>query len=103
MKPATIASLEDLRAIERDGGRRWMGFDRIVDALNDVALRHGLRPALSALASAHDAAPRRWNYRELLAEVRRSAGLFRALAAVAGQRGLAGQTESPHGPQQEWQ
>lgn len=80
MKPATIATLDDLRAIERDGRQRWMRFDRIIDALDDVALRHGGRPALTALATADDASPRRWNHRELLAEIRRSASLFRALA-----------------------
>ena len=79
MKPATIATLDDLRAIERDGLRSWMRFDQVIDALDDVARRHPGRPALTALAAADDASPRRWTYRELLAEIRRSANLFRAL------------------------
>ena len=78
MKPATIATLDDLRAIERDGLRSWMRFDRVIDALGDVAQRHPGRPALTALSAA-DASPRRWTYRELLAEIRRSGNLFRAL------------------------
>jgi fatty-acyl-CoA synthase len=79
MKRATIATLEDLRAIERGGLRAWMRFDQVIDALGDVALNHPGGAALTALATADDTSPRRWTYRELLIEIRRSANLFRAL------------------------
>ena len=80
MKHATIATLEDLRVIERGGLRQWMRFDQVIDALADVALHHPGRAALTALASADDTSPRCWTYRELLSEIRCSANLFRALA-----------------------
>jgi len=54
-----IASVDDLRAIERLGPQRWMPFDQVMDALDDVARRHADRPALTALASADAAAPER--------------------------------------------
>ncbi|HEY6514491.1 MAG TPA: AMP-binding protein [Burkholderiaceae bacterium] len=79
MNPATIATLEDLRVIERDGWRHWMRFDQVIDALDEVERRYPDRPALAALAAGDDRSPRRWTYRELLAEIRRSANLFRAL------------------------
>ena len=80
MAPATIASVDDLRAIERAGPRAWMRFDQVHDALADVAARFSDRPALTALAAADDPSPRRWTYVELLAEIRRCANLFRDLA-----------------------
>ena len=80
MNPARIASVDDLRAIERAGPQVWMRFDQIADALGDVAARFPYRPALTALAAADDPSPRRWTYAQLLNEIRRSANLFRALA-----------------------
>lgn len=80
----TIASRDDVRAIERAGARAWMPFDQVLDALADVAARHPDRPALTALASADDTAPRRWTYRALLGEVRRCANLFHGLAVAPG-------------------
>lgn len=81
-----ITSTAGLRTIERAGWSAWMPFDQIVDALADVAARHPGRPALTALASADDAAPRRWSHEELLAEIRRAANLFHATAAPAAPR-----------------
>lgn len=80
MMPATIASAEDLRAIEAGGSAAWMPFAQVHDALAAVAARWPDRPALTALARADDAAPRGWSFAQFLAEVRRSANLFRALA-----------------------
>ena len=79
MQADAIASLADVQMIERAGQQRWMPFTQVFDALADVARRHGDRPALTALASAHDPQPRRWNYSQLLAEIGRSANLFRSL------------------------
>lgn len=74
-----ITGEADLRALERQGLRAYMRFGHVHEALADVALRFGDRPALCALARADDAAPRRWTHAEMLAEVRRAARLFRAL------------------------
>ena len=80
MLPLTpIATVDDLRAIERLGPQRWMPFDQVIDALTDVARRHADRPALTALATVDDAAPRRWTHRELLVDIRRAANTFQAL------------------------
>lgn len=79
MHAATITTLADIHAIERAGAKRWMPFTRVTAALADVARRHGGRPALTALASADDARPRRWTHALLLAEIGRSAALFRSL------------------------
>ena len=86
MAPATIASVDDLREIERAGPRAWMRFDQVHDAFADVAARFSDRPALTALAAADDPSPRRWTYCELLAEIRRCANLFRELAGGAEPR-----------------
>ncbi len=86
MAPATIASVDDLRAIERAGPRAWMRFDQVHDALAEVAARFSDRPALTALAAADDPSPRRWTYFELLAEIRRCANLFRDLAGASEPR-----------------
>ncbi|MDH5540343.1 MAG: AMP-binding protein [Rhizobacter sp.] len=86
MTPATIASMEDLRAIERVGLRSWMRFDQVLDALADVAARFSDRPALTALAAADDPSPRRWTYTDLLSEIRRSANQFRECAGAAEPR-----------------
>jgi fatty-acyl-CoA synthase len=59
---------------------------QIHDALADVAARHGERPALTALASADDPAPRSWTHAGFGAEVRRAANLFRTLAGDAEPR-----------------
>lgn len=74
-----ITTVDDLRRIERGGARRWVPFDQVYDAWVDVVRRHGDRPALTALSSAVDPAPRRWSHAQLLAEVRRSANLMRSL------------------------
>jgi fatty-acyl-CoA synthase len=81
MKSVVIATRADLRAIEAGQASTYMAFAQVHDALADVARRHGERPALCALAHAGDAAPRRWTHAELLAQVRRAANVFRALAA----------------------
>ena len=86
MAPTPIASVDDLREIERAGPRAWMRFDQVHDALADVAARFADRPALTALAAADDPSPRRWTYFELLAEIRRCANLFRDLADTAEPR-----------------
>jgi len=86
MNPATIASVDDLRAIERAGPRVWMRFDQIADALGDVAARFPDRPALTALAAADDPSPRRWTHAQLGDEIHRSANLFRALTGPAEPR-----------------
>jgi fatty-acyl-CoA synthase len=86
MNRAAIATLDDLRAIERSGPREWMRFGQVIDALEHVASVHAARPALTALASATDASPRRWSHHELLAEIRRSANAFHALAGSAEPR-----------------
>lgn len=86
MNPATIASVDDLHAIERAGPRVWMRFDQIADALGDVAARFPDRPALTALAAADDPSPRRWTHAQLGDEIHRSANLFRALTGPAEPR-----------------
>lgn len=76
-----IATQADLHAIERAGLKAWMPFERVLDALEVVATRHGQRGALRALAHAEDRAPPAWTYAALLAEIRASANLFHVLAA----------------------
>lgn len=75
-----IASLADLRRIEAAGIAAWMPHAQVHEALAAVAVRHPGRPAITALATADDPAPRRWTHAALLAEVTRAANLFRALS-----------------------
>lgn len=83
MRNAIIATQDDLRSIEKEGIESWVHFDHVHDALSDVALRYGERPALTALSSANDTAPRCWTYGQLLADICRTANLFNALADEA--------------------
>lgn len=76
----SIGSLEDLRRIEAAGLAAWMPHAQVHEALAAVAARHPDRPAITALATAGDPAPRRWTYTALLAGITRAANLFRALA-----------------------
>lgn len=71
-----ISSLADLRAIESAGIAAWMPFGHLFDALADVARCHAARTALTALAHADDAQPRRWTYAQLLDAVVRAARLL---------------------------
>lgn len=59
-----------------------MPFDNVFDALADVAVRHAQRTALTALAHADDAQPRRWNYAQLIDAIARGARLFRSIVGV---------------------
>lgn len=85
-EPPRIASLADVRAIEHDGFALWLPHTQIMDALDDAARRHGDRPALAALGTDPLQLPRCWSYGQFVAEVRRSANLFRALAGSAAPR-----------------
>jgi fatty-acyl-CoA synthase len=72
----------DLRAIEAEPYSRFMRHGHVFDALAEVAACVPGRTALTALATADDAAPRQWSHAAFLAEVRRAANLFSALAGA---------------------
>jgi fatty-acyl-CoA synthase len=80
MRTWAIATAEDLRAAEAQPLGQYMVHRHVHAALAAVAARHPDRPALTALAHADDAAPRRWTYAQLLDEIRRAARLFQTLA-----------------------
>jgi fatty-acyl-CoA synthase len=82
VSPDRIRSLADLREIERAGMARWMPHAHVFDALQAVARRHPDRPALTAMATAADACPAGWTYRQLLADIVRAANALRALDAA---------------------
>jgi len=76
----TIRSADDLRAIELQSPTTYMPHAHVYDALCEVADRYPDRPALTFLPDADPrTAPRRWTYRALLADIRRTANLFHAL------------------------
>lgn len=81
-----IASLADVRAIEREGYGVWLPHAQVIDALAHAASMHGQRPALTALEAAPSQPLRRWSYEEFTTEVRRSANLFRTLAGGSSPR-----------------
>lgn len=86
MKRLDIASQADLAAAAASRPvREYIAHRHLYAALTDVALRHGARPALTALPVTTAAAPsaispRRWTHAELHAEITRAANLFRQLA-----------------------
>lgn len=83
MNEFRIASLQDVQALEQRPYAEFMAHSTVLEALQATAVRHGARPALTALASpAPDAPPQRWTYVQFIGEVRRAARLFQGLAGT---------------------
>ena len=78
---APIASFSDIERISRGAYADFMPHRRILEALEDVALRHPDRIALTGLDDPDPgAAPRRWTYSKLVHDIRRAANLFHRLS-----------------------
>ncbi|HMQ73618.1 MAG TPA: hypothetical protein PKD25_13950, partial [Rubrivivax sp.] len=85
--PPSIASIADVRRLSALPYERFMPHRRILEALQDVAARQPQRIALTGIELPDpDAAVRRWTYAQLVADVRRTANLFHALADGAPAR-----------------
>ncbi|MGD9945685.1 MAG: acyl-CoA synthetase, partial [Burkholderiaceae bacterium] len=80
MNRFTIRSAQDVARISALPYESFMAHGSVYEALRDVASRHAGRTALTYLVDADPAsAPRTWTYTELLADIRRTANLFRSL------------------------
>ena len=89
MKPADIARLADIEAIEAAGPAAFIGHGDLHAALTDAAGRHAGRKAISWLPSADLAQPAEvWTHAELLHRVRQAANLLHELG-VDGSQGVA--------------
>ena len=87
MTPHRIASLADIERIEARPYAEFMAHTSVHAALADAAQRHPDRTALTYIESADDlGGARRWTYRAFIADVRRAANLFQALAGEAEPR-----------------
>lgn len=85
--PPSIASIADVRRLSALPYERFMPHRRILEALQDVAARQPQRIALTGIELPDpDAAVRRWTYAQLVADVRRTANLYHALADGAPAR-----------------
>lgn len=84
---AGIRSLEDIRRIEAAPYAQFMPHADVLDALEDAALRHAGRPAITFIRSADPSVPpARWTHAQMVAQVRRAARAFTALCGDAQPR-----------------
>ncbi len=87
MTPFRIRSAADIAAIGARPYRDFVDATSVIDALERAAQRHAERTALAFIATADLAAPaRRWTHAQFIADVRRAANLFAALAGDAPPR-----------------
>ena len=83
MHRCSIRSRADIAAIEAQPYDRFMAHANVHQALAATAARHPERRALTFIVDADPATPpRTWSYAQLLADIRRAAGLFRSLAGT---------------------
>jgi fatty-acyl-CoA synthase len=82
MTPFQIASIADVRDVEQGPYAAFMAHTTVHAALEQVAARYPRRTALTAIDDpASVVHVRQWTHEELLADVRRTANLFRALCS----------------------
>jgi fatty-acyl-CoA synthase len=80
--PAHIATIADVHRLSQGPYATYMPHRRVLHALEEVVQRQPKQIALTAIDDPRPEAPcRRWNYQELVEEVRRAANLFHKLAA----------------------
>lgn len=79
--PPRIATIADVRRLGERPYADFMPHRRILEALEDVALRHPERTALTAIdVPDPESHPRRWTHAEFVVDVRRAANLFHTLS-----------------------
>lgn len=79
--PASVATLADVQRIGEAPYAAFMPYERVLDALEDVARRHGGRTALTGIDLPDPEAPvRRWTHAQLVVDIRRAANLFSRLS-----------------------
>jgi fatty-acyl-CoA synthase len=87
MQSFPIASLADVRRVERSPYTEFMAHTTVLAALRAVAARHAQRVALTAIDEPDpDVPPRHWTYARFVADIHRAANLFTRLAGSEGPR-----------------
>lgn len=87
MQAPPIRQAADIRAIDSRAYADFMPHATVLAALEASALQHAARPALACITRGEPGAPTlRWTHADFIAQVRRAARAFRALAGDAEPR-----------------